>query len=163
MFTLKSAAIALVVLAGTVGTAFAGYAEIDDTTKVRDEPYKWADVIGYAKEGKKVWVGDCENGFCYIEQKKGKDGWVRKSDLDFYKKGKDVDVEFCFGGILRLDLRRELSVLPGRPAAVPISSNGASLFQRRASAFFIHFRFIFKVATFLAWRRRFNDKLPEGT
>ena len=96
---LKSLALSLVVLAGTVGSSFAGYAVIDDTTKVKDDPYKWADTIGVAKEGKKVWVGDCENGYCYIEQKKGADGWVKKSDLDFYKKGKkDLDIEFCFGG-----------------------------------------------------------------
>lgn len=99
MLTLKTVTLSLVVLAGTVGSAFAGYARIDDTTKVREEPSKYADVIGYAKEGKKVWVGDCEYGYCYIEQKGGEDGWVRKSDLDFYKKGKkDADIEFCIGG-----------------------------------------------------------------
>ena len=67
--------LSLVVLAGTVGTAFAGYAIVDDTTKVKDEPYKSADTPGLAKKGKKVWVGECEYGYCYIEQKKGPDGW----------------------------------------------------------------------------------------
>jgi SH3-like domain-containing protein len=96
--SLKSAALALVVLAGTAGTAFAGVAYIDETTKVKDEPYKWSDTIGWAKEGKKVWVSECFKGYCYIEQKKGKDGWVRKSALDFdWGKSSDVEVEFCVG------------------------------------------------------------------
>lgn len=96
---LKTALLSIVVLAATAGTAFAGYARIDDTTKVRDEPSKYADVLGYAYEGKKVWVAECYKAYCYIEQKGGEDGWVRKSDLDFkYGKKADVDVEFCLGG-----------------------------------------------------------------
>jgi hypothetical protein len=97
--TLKIAALSLVVLAGTAGVALASTAWIDDTTKVKEEPYKWADTIGWAKEGKKVWVEECFKGYCYIEQKGGEDGWVRKSALDFnWGKGDvDVDVEFCFG------------------------------------------------------------------
>jgi hypothetical protein len=98
--TLKTAALSLVVLAGTAGAAFAGVAYVEDTTKVKEEPYKYADTIGYAKEGKKVWVEECFKSYCYIEQKGGEDGWVRKSDLDFHwgKKHDDVDVEVCLGG-----------------------------------------------------------------
>jgi SH3-like domain-containing protein len=95
----RSALLSLVVLAGTVGSAFAGYAHVEDTTKVREAPSKYAASIGWAKEGKKVWVGDCHKGFCYIEQKGGADGWVKKSDLDFISSGKkSSSVEFCFGG-----------------------------------------------------------------
>jgi len=95
----KSALLSLVVLAGTAGAAFAGYARIDDTTKVRDEPSKYGDVIGVAKAGKKVWVDECFKSYCYIEQKGGKDGWVKKNDLDFITSGKKgASVEFCFGG-----------------------------------------------------------------
>jgi SH3-like domain-containing protein len=93
---IKTALISLVVLAGTSTAALASYARIDDSTKVRDEPSKHGDVIGWAKEGKKVWVDGCEYGYCFIEQKGGEDGWVKKSDLDFIKK--DVDFEVCFGG-----------------------------------------------------------------
>lgn len=97
--TLKTAALSLALLAGMAGTAFAGVAFIDDTTKVKDEPSKWSDTIGWAKEGKKVWVGKCFKGYCYIEQKGGADGWVRKTALDFkWNKKADVDFEFCLGG-----------------------------------------------------------------
>jgi SH3-like domain-containing protein len=98
--TLKTAAISLVLVVGTASSAFAGVAWVDDTTKVKDAPYKHADTIGWAKEGKKVWVEECFKAYCYIEQKSGADGWVRKSDLSFKKwgKGSDVDVEICLGG-----------------------------------------------------------------
>lgn len=97
--TLKSAALSLVVVVATASSAFAATAWVEDTTKVRAQPHKWADTIGWAKEGKKVWVGQCHQGYCYIEQKKGKDGWVRKSDLAFKKaKKQNANVEFCFGG-----------------------------------------------------------------
>lgn len=96
--TLKSAAISIVVIAATATSAFAGTAWIDDTTKVKAKPFHHAATIGWAKEGKKVWVGDCFKHYCYIEQKKGKDGWVKKSDLHFKKYKKHADVEVCFGG-----------------------------------------------------------------
>ena len=51
----KSLALSLVVLAGTVGSSFAGYAVIDDTTKVKDAPYKSADTIGWARRPDSSW------------------------------------------------------------------------------------------------------------
>src|SRR5690606_3264081 len=97
--TVKSAALSFVVIAATASTAFAATAWIDSDTKIKDEPFKQAGTIGWAKEGKKVWVGDCFKSYCYIEQKKGKDGWVKKSDLAFKKaKKQDASFEMCFGG-----------------------------------------------------------------
>jgi hypothetical protein len=96
--TLKTVTLSLFMVAATASTAFAATAWVEDTTKVKDAPYKHADTIGWAKEGKKVWVEECFKSYCYIEQKGGEDGWVRKADLHFKKGKKDVDVEICLGG-----------------------------------------------------------------
>ena len=97
--TLKTVALSLVVVAATAGSAFAATAWIDDTTKVKAKPANSSQTLGWAKEGKKVWVEECFKSYCYIEQKGGADGWVRKADLHFKKKGKKhADVEVCLGG-----------------------------------------------------------------
>jgi hypothetical protein len=95
---LKTAAIAIVIVAGTAGASFAKTAWAEEDTKVKDDASKYADTIDWLYEGEKVDVEWCGDYYCYVEHK-GPDGFVRKSDLEF-KKGKkdDFDVEFCLGG-----------------------------------------------------------------
>ena len=98
--TLKTAAISLVLVVGTAGSAFAGVAWADGDSKVKDEPKKWADTIDWLYDGEKVHVDWCGKYYCFIEHK-GPDGYVRKSDLNFKKwddDDHDVDVEICLGG-----------------------------------------------------------------
>lgn len=98
--TLKLSALALVMVAGTAGSVFAGqYAWVDDDhTKVREDSYKGAYVIDHADEGEKVYCDYFENGYCYAERQWGEDGFIRKSDLIFKKSKKsNVDVSFCVG------------------------------------------------------------------
>ena len=100
-FSLKSLALATVILATTAGGSFA--ATIDGNTKVLDAPNKWADVVQYAFDGQNVKVLDCQGKYCYVKIA-GPDGWVRKSDIDFdYNNGpfppkKPSPVQACFWG-----------------------------------------------------------------
>jgi hypothetical protein len=94
---LKTATIALVIVAGTAGASFAKTAWADEDTKVKEEATKYSDTVDWLYEGEKVDVEWCGNYYCYIEHK-GPDGFVRKSDLIFKKPKKDVDVEICLGG-----------------------------------------------------------------
>ncbi len=95
--TLKTAALALTLVLGTAGGAFAATAWADGSAKVKDEPKKWADTVDWLHDGEKVHVEWCGEYYCFIEHK-GPDGYVRKADLDFKKWDDDHDVEFCIGG-----------------------------------------------------------------
>lgn len=98
--TLKTAALALVVLAGTAGTAFAATAWADGDSKVKSQPKGSSATIDWLHDGEKVSVEWCGKYYCYIEHK-GPDGYVRKSDLVFKKYGKgkkSSGVEVCLGG-----------------------------------------------------------------
>lgn len=99
MFTtpLKTAALALVVLAGTAGSAFAATAWSDGHSKVKSKPKSSSATIDWLHDGEKVYVDWCGKYYCYIEHK-GPDGYVRKSDLIFKKYKKSHDVEVCIGG-----------------------------------------------------------------
>lgn len=98
--TLKTATLALVVLAGTAGTAFAGVAWADGDSKVKSKPKSSSATIDWLYDGEKVSVDWCGKYYCYIEHK-GPDGYVRKSDLDFHWDDHHYDdhgVEVCLGG-----------------------------------------------------------------
>lgn len=95
--TLKTVALSLVLIASTSGAFAATTAWIDDDTKIRDEPSKYGDVIGYADEGTKVKITDCDGNYCYALFKYEEDGWVKKSDLSF-KQYDEPEIEVCFGG-----------------------------------------------------------------
>jgi hypothetical protein len=97
--TFKTAALALVVLAGTAGSAFAATAWSDGDSKVKAQPKSSSATIDWLYDGEKVYVDWCGKYYCYVEHK-GPDGYVRKSDLIFKKgKGKKSSgVEVCIGG-----------------------------------------------------------------
>ena len=95
--TLKTTALAIALVLGTSAGAFAAVAYVEEDTKVKEDPWKSSDTLAWADEGEKVYCDDFENGYAYCERD-GKDGWIKKSDLEFKKSKKEVDIEFCFGG-----------------------------------------------------------------
>ena len=80
--TLKSAAVAGVLLLATVGGAFA--ARLDHDTKVLDAPSKWADVLDWGYEGDFVKVVTCGPAYCLVKID-GLKGYVKKAAIDFSK------------------------------------------------------------------------------
>lgn len=103
---LKTATIALVIVAGTAGAAFAKTAWADGDSAVRKGATKFHKVVNYIDDGQKVKVEFCKDNKFGVEWCKisipGKDGYVRRSDLDFKKPkgwGKDFDgtFEMCLG------------------------------------------------------------------
>lgn len=101
---IKTATIALVIVAGTTGASFAKSAWLDGDAKVKKQPTKWSQTVNWVNDGEKVKVQNCKkkNGVRWCKIKvNGPDGWVRKSDLDFKKPGKwddfDGDFSMCLG------------------------------------------------------------------
>ena len=101
--TLKTAALALALMVGTAGAAFADSAIADYDVKVKSKA-GGGKTVDWLYEGEEVHVSKCTKskpGYCWIEHK-GPDGWVRLSALDFdYDEWdgdwKHADVEFCVG------------------------------------------------------------------
>ena len=114
--TIKTAALASLVLVATTVGAFAATGHVTQDTKITKYPKYVAMGIGVAKEGEKVWIVDCQGAFCYIERKWGTDGWVLKSRLEvaapnlpvppqapgpfpgFFGGYEGAGVSFCVGG-----------------------------------------------------------------
>ena len=79
-FSLKTAAVAGVMLLATVSGAFAAHFSTD--TKLLDSPHKWADVVSYADEGDFVKVISCGSSYCFVKYD-GDKGYVKKWAIDF--------------------------------------------------------------------------------
>ncbi len=94
---LKSAAIALLLVLGTAGSALAATAYADGRVRVRDEPRRSADTVDWLRDGERVEVEGCSRSYCFIEHR-GPDGYVRVNDLIFERDNDDPDVQFCIGG-----------------------------------------------------------------
>ena len=79
-FSLKTAAVAGVILLASVSGAFAAHFSSD--TKLLDSPNKWADVVSYADEGDFVKVISCGANYCFVKYD-GDKGYVKKWAIDF--------------------------------------------------------------------------------
>lgn len=79
-FSLKSVAVAGVILLATVGGAFAAHLNTD--TKLLDGPSKWASVIDWVSYGDHVKVYSCGQSYCYVKIN-GEQGYVKKWAIDF--------------------------------------------------------------------------------
>lgn len=95
---LKSAALALLLVLGTAGTALAATAYADGDVRVKEEPRRSSDTLGWLEDGQRVSVDGCRRGWCRIELR-GPDGYVQEDDLIFRRdRNDDPNVEFCIGG-----------------------------------------------------------------
>lgn len=79
-FSLKTVAVAGVMLFATVGGAFA--ANLNTDTKVLDAPTKWANVIDWGSYGDYVKVINCGPNYCLVKID-GIKGYVKKWAIDF--------------------------------------------------------------------------------
>jgi len=78
-FSLKSAAVAGVILLASVGGAFA--AQLNTDTKLLDGPSKWASVIDWVSYGDHVKVYSCGPSYCFvkIDGENVSGGWVQRT------------------------------------------------------------------------------------
>ena len=79
-FSLKSVAVAGVILLATVGGAFA--AHLDQNTKLLDAPNKWANVVDWGYAGDHVKVINCGPNYCLVKHD-GINVFVKKWAIDF--------------------------------------------------------------------------------
>lgn len=102
---IKTATVALVIVAGTAGAAMAKPAWADGDLHVKKHPTKFSQTVNWLNDGEKIKVIGCQKNqfgvnWCKIKLN-GPDGFVRKADLDFSKPGKwndfDGDFEMCLG------------------------------------------------------------------
>ena len=101
MSMIKTAALALTVLAATAGAASAAqYAWADQDAKVRLFHQNGAPTVNFIEEGQKVKIVD-SFGSWYKIQIPGKDGWVKSSTLDFapFPANDFDDASFCVGDV----------------------------------------------------------------
>jgi uncharacterized protein YgiM (DUF1202 family) len=83
MFSLKSVAIAAVVIVATAGASMAAtYAYVDNDANVHKHHGKAYQVVNQVWEGQQVKVVGEWKSWVKV-QIPGKDGWVKKSNLDF--------------------------------------------------------------------------------
>lgn len=78
--SLKTAAVAGVMLVASVSGAFAAHFNTD--TKLVDGPSKWASTISYADAGDYVKVLNCGPNYCLVKYD-GDKGYVKKWTIDF--------------------------------------------------------------------------------
>jgi len=82
--TLKTAAVATIVILATAGASIAAqYAWVDQDAKVRQKAIPNSVIVNHVSEGQKVKIIG-QQGNWYKLQIPGKDGWVKKGVLDFH-------------------------------------------------------------------------------
>jgi uncharacterized protein YgiM (DUF1202 family) len=101
-----SAMLAATLVIATAGAALAAPAWINQHTHVKHKPAHISQNVNWAQAGQQVNVIDAYKSW-YKIQLPGKNGWVKKSTVDFKKWGKGPkwgmgknysQLEFCFGG-----------------------------------------------------------------
>lgn len=81
--TLKTVAVATIVVIATAGASFAAqYAWVDHDAKVKFKPKNSAQTVNWVQEGQKVKIV-AHNGNWVKVQIPGKDGWVKAGALDY--------------------------------------------------------------------------------
>lgn len=107
--TLKTVAIAAVVLTATASASFAAqYAWVDHDANVKLKPKNAAMNVNWVEEGQKVKIVAYNGNWMKI-QIPGKDGWVKSGVLDYapawddeddydYGYGGSASASFCIGG-----------------------------------------------------------------
>ena len=96
---IRTGLLAIALVLGTAGASLAATAYADGDVRVKEEPRRSSDTLGWLEDGQRVSVDGCRRGWCRVELR-GPDGYVREDDLDFRRRSRDRDpgVEFCIGG-----------------------------------------------------------------
>jgi hypothetical protein len=104
---LKTGAIAATAVIMSISGAFAAtYGTINYDTKVKAQAKSASQTVNWAEEGDDVLILDYtkKNGGWFKIKVPGPDGWVKKSAVEVFTDGPDMDdepgVQFCFTGPL---------------------------------------------------------------
>ena len=99
MKLIRTGILATVLILATAGASLAATAWADGDVRVKEEPWRSSDTLGWLEDGQRVSTDGCRRGWCKIKLR-GPDGYVREDDLEFRRahRDSDPDVEFCIGG-----------------------------------------------------------------